>query len=363
MLAYFRFCRTLGREERNKYSACMQYWASDYQEGCAPQILQRLMETNLSSHAGYGMDEISSRAKRKIAKACGNPDLDVWFLVGGTQTNVTVLSAALPSWQGALCATSGHINCHEAGAPEYCGVKVLAIPGHDGGKISACQVEEAVRIHDSDESCDHIIGPGLVYISHPTEYGTLYTEEELSRLHAVCEKHHIPLFLDGARLGYGLAVEGAPSLEDIARNVDIFTIGGTKVGALFGEAVVARKGLLPHFFTQIKQHGALLAKGWLLGLQFDTLFTDDLYLHLGQNGIETSKLLRALFKEKGYSFHPETPTNQNFVVLENGKMQKLKEKGVVFSKWEELDATHTVCRFATSWATTKEQVEALARLI
>lgn len=341
----------------------MQYWASDYQEGCAPEILRRLNETNFEQHPGYGTDAICEQAKAKIRKACGREDLDVWFLVGGTQTNATVISAILPSWQGALCAASGHINCHEAGAPEYCGVKVLTLPGHDGGKISAAQVEEAIQAHDNDESADHIIGPGLVYISHPTEYGTLYTLDELKALHEVCQRHQIPLFLDGARLGYALAVPGSPSLQEIAANTDVLYIGGTKVGALFGEAVVARKGLLPHFFTQIKQHGALLAKGWLLGLQFDELFTNDLYLRLGRNAIEMSDLLKQRFLAKGYAMHPATPTNQTFVVLENGKMEALRKEGVVFSKWERLDETHTVCRFATSWSTTKEQVEALGKLL
>lgn len=348
---------------KNKYPACMQYWASDYQQGCAPEILRRLEKTNFEPQPGYGMDAICLSAKARIRKACAREDLDVWFLVGGTQTNATVLSALLPPWQGVLCATSGHINCHEAGAPEYCGVKVLAVAGHEGGKISARQVEEAIRIHDEDESRDHIIGPGCVYISHPTEYGTLYTTDELKALHETCKKHHIPLFLDGARLGYGLAVPASPSLQDIARYADVFYIGGTKVGALFGEAVVARKGLLPHFFTQIKQHGALLAKGWLLGIQFDELFADGLYERLGKNAIEMSDLLKKRFREKGYVMHPETPTNQNFVVLENGKMEALQAQGVVFSKWEQLDADHTVCRFATSWATTKDQVEALAELL
>ena len=340
-----------------------QYWASDYQEGCAPEILARFERENFSQHVGYGTDSISEAARDKIRRACGLPDADVWFLVGGTQTNATVIAAALPAWAGALCADSGHINCHEAGAPEYCGRKVLTLAGHDGGKISAGQVEAAVKKHDSDASADHIIGPGLVYISHPTEYGTLYTTGELKALHEVCMKYHMPLFLDGARLAYGLGVKGAPTLKEIASNTDIFYIGGTKCGALFGEAVVARPGLLPHFFTQIKQHGALLAKGWLLGLEFDEFFTDGLYEKLGRHGIEMSDLLKKVFREKGYRFHPETPTNQTFVVLSNEKLAELEKEGVVCSPWEPLDEGHMVCRFATSWATTKEQIMTLEKLL
>lgn len=340
-----------------------QYWASDYQEGCAPEILRRLEKTNFDQYRGYGTDEICDAAKRKIRDACGRPDAEVWFLTGGTQTNATVLSAALRPWQGALCADSGHINCHEAGAPEYCGIKVLTVPGHDGGKIDAAQVEQAVRRHDEDDSADHIIGPGLVYISHPTEYGTLYTVEELEALHAVCASHGMPLFVDGARLAYALAVPGSPTLEDLARLADIFSIGGTKCGALFGEAVVSRPGLLPHFFTQIKQHGALLAKGWLLGLQFDELFTDGLYLRLGKHGIAMSDKLKRLFRQKGFVMHPETPTNQNFVVLDDATIARLAKEGVVFSRWEPLDKGRTVCRFATSWATRDEDVDTLGGLL
>jgi len=341
----------------------MQYWASDYQEGCAPEILKRMEETNLDHHVGYGKDSICIEAKEKIRKACGRKELDVNFLVGGSQTNSTVVAAVLKQWQGVLSADSGHINCHEAGAVEYTGHKVLALPSYEGGKISASSIAAYVEDYRANESYDHIVEPGMVYISHPTEYGTLYSKAELAALHEVCAKYQLPLFLDGARLGYGLEAVGTDvTLKDIASLTDVFYIGGTKVGVLFGEAVVSRPGLLDHFFNQTKQHGALLAKGWLLGIQFDALFTDHLYERLGKNAITMASLLKEGLKKKGYVFHPETITNQLFVVLENGKMKELA-KDVVFSEWEPLDKEHTVVRFATSWSTRKEDVSALLELL
>lgn len=341
----------------------MQYWASDYQEGCAPEILKRLEETNLDHHPGYGKDSISEDAKKKIREACGNMDLDISFLVGGSQTNSTVIAAALKQWQGVICAETGHINCHEAGAVEYTGHKTLPLKGYEGGKIHAADVESYINEYQANESWDHIVEPGMVYISHPTEYGTLYTKKELEALHQVCAKHHIPLFLDGARLGYGLASRGTDvTLSTLASLCDIFYIGGTKVGALFGEAVVSKPHLLDHFFNQTKQHGALLAKGWLLGIQFQTLFTDGLYFRLGKNAIERAEELREGLKAKGYRFSLENPTNQIFVVLDNTKKKELAKK-VVFSDWEPFDEDHSTIRFATSWATKKRDVEALLSLL
>ena len=257
-------------------------FACDYMEGTHPAILQKLVETNLEKTGGYGLDPYCDAAKEKIKAACGCPEGEVFFLVGGTQTNATVIDALLKSYQGVIAAEIGHVSVHEAGAIEADGHKVLTLP-HDNGKISADQVRGLLDGFYNDANHDHMVMPGMVYISHPTEYGTLYTLEELTELSNVCHENHIPLYMDGARLAYALACsENQLTLADIARLCDIFYIGGTKCGALFGEAVVIPKpGLIPHFFTIIKQHGALLAKGRLLGIQFDTLFTDSLYEKVG----------------------------------------------------------------------------------
>ena len=335
----------------------MILFTSDYTEGAHPRIIEKLAETNMEQTVGYGEDPYCEEAREAIKKVCEAPEADVHFLVGGTQTNFTVISSILRPFQGVLCADSGHINVHETGAVEATGHKVLALPSKEG-KITGQQIKEYYDLHWSDESREHIVQPKMVYISHPTEYGTLYTKQELADISSVCREYEIPLFLDGARLGYGLVAETDVTLKDIANYTDVFYIGGTKVGALCGEAVVFPKKAPKHFFTMIKQQGALLAKGRLLGIQFDTLFTGNLYLEISKNAIETAAKLKAALKEKGYEFFINSPTNQIFVILENKKMEELGEK-VKFSFWEKYDDSHTVVRFATSWATKMEDIDSL----
>lgn len=341
----------------------MIYFQCDYEEGCHPAILKRLNETNLEQTVGYSMDPYCASAREKIKKAVGRPDADVHFLVGGTQTNMTVIAAALKPWQGAICADTGHIACHETGAVEATGHKVLALSSEDG-KITAVQIEETVKKHYEDGSREHIVQPGMVYISFPTESGTLYSKQELTDIYAVCKAHDMPLFIDGARLGYGLQSPACDvTLPELANLCDVFYIGGTKAGLLCGEAVVFTGKCMPkHFLTRVKQHGALLAKGRLLGVQFDALFTDDLYLAIGKNAIETAAVLKEGLKKKGYQFFIDSPTNQQFVVLENSRMEELK-KDVQFGFWEKADDSHTVVRFATSWATRMEDVQKLLSLL
>jgi threonine aldolase len=335
----------------------------DYLEGAHPKILEKLIATNFEKHSGYGNDIYSERAKEKIKNACGTENAEVMFLVGGTQTNQIVIASMLKNYEGVVSANTGHINAHESGAIEYSGHKVLALP-HKNGKISAKDLKNYLVEFYADESHDHMVFPGMVYISHPTEYGTLYEKAELEEISAICKEYDIPLFLDGARLGYALmSLETDLSLKDIAKLTDVFSIGGTKVGAICGEAVVFTKNNLPkQFVTTTKQHGALMAKGRLLGIQFDTLFTDDLYFEISHHAILMSEKLKEIFKNKGYSFYINSPTNQQFVILDNQKLQKLKEK-VKFSFWEKLDEGNTVVRFATSWATTEEDIKALENIL
>ena len=338
-------------------------FASDYMEGAHEAILSRLGEINYEKMQGYGTDALSERAREKIRSACGCPDADVFFLVGGTQTNATVISALLRSYEGVVAAASGHISTHEAGAIELGGHKVLTLPEHEG-KITAADLRELLVRFETDETRDHLVRPGMVYVSHPTESGTLYTRSELREISGVCREYGLPLYLDGARLAYALACRSSDvSLEELARLCDVFYIGGTKCGALFGEAVVIPKGgLIPHFFTIMKQHGALLAKGWLLGLQFDVLFTDGLYLKIGQAAVAAASRIRSALREYGYRLYWETPANQVFVILENAQMERLAES-VEFSFWEKYDETHTVVRLATSWATTEEDTERLIAVL
>ena len=328
----------------------------DYMEGAHPEILCRLGETNLQKQSGYGSDEYCAAAKEKIKAACDCPDGQVFFLVGGTQTNQLVIRAMLRSFEGVISANTGHINAHEAGAVEFTGHKVLALP-HCEGKLLAKDVKAYLETFFSDENREHMVFPGMVYISHPTEYGTLYSLDELTALSEVCRQYELSLFLDGARLGYGLMSRGTDvSLQDIARLCDVFYIGGTKVGALCGEAVVFPRGNAPrNFFTSIKQGGALLAKGRLLGLQFDTLFTDDLYFKISHHAIKMADKMRRGFREKGHRFYLETVTNQIFVILDNNDLKRLAG---TYSFWERLDENSTVVRFATSWATQEEDVDA-----
>lgn len=336
----------------------------DYLEGAHEKILQRLIETNMEKLPGYGNDIYCERAEKKILEACGCPDGKVYLLVGGTQTNATVIDGMLNNYEGVIAAVTGHINCHESGAIEASGHKVLTVPQHEG-KIDARDLKEYLKTFWADDTCEHMVIPGMVYISHPTEYGTLYTKEELKAIHEVCREYRIPLYMDGARLGYGLAAEGTDvTLPLIARYCDVFYIGGTKVGALCGEAVVfPKKELVPrHFFTTVKQHGALLAKRRLVGIQFDTLFTDNLYMEISRHAIKMADVLKKGVQEKGYSFYLDSPTNQQFVILENEKLEALK-KEVSFSVWEKLGDARTVVRFATSWATKEEDLKALLDLL
>lgn len=340
----------------------MLYFENDYCEGAHESILQKLLETNMEKLPGYGSDTYSASAKEKVRLACGCPDADVYFLTGGTQTNATVIASVLNRYEGVVAASTGHIGVHEAGAIEFTGHKVLSLP-HTQGKIEAPVLENYLKDFFNDESYEHMVFPGMVYISHPTEYGTLYSRDELKALHKVCSQYQLPLYLDGARLGYGLACPHTDvTLADIATYTDAFYIGGTKVGALCGEAVVFPRKTPPHFFTMIKQQGALLAKGRLLGIQFDTLFTDNLYLKISKNAIDTAQKLKDAFRRKGYHFFIESPTNQIFVILSNEQIKALKEQ-VVFSFWEKYDETHTVVRFATSWATTMEDINRLIELL
>jgi len=336
---------------------------SDYMEGTHPSILEKLLETNMEQTSGYGLDPYCESAKDKIRLACACPEAEVYFLVGGTQTNATIIDAVLASYQGVLAADTGHISVHESGAIEASGHKVLTLQ-HKDGKLAGKDVEEYLERFYADSSNEHMVAPGMVYISHPTEFGTLYTASELKNLHEICLRYHIPLFLDGARLGYGLMAEQTDvTLPLIAKYCDIFYIGGTKVGAMFGEAVVfTSPNLVKHFFTMIKQHGALLAKGRLLGIQFDTLFTNNLYFDIAKHAINMAQLLKNAFQEKGYRFYIDSPTNQIFIVLDNQKMKLLSEK-VSFSFWEKVDCEHTVVRFATSWATQGDAVSALIQLL
>lgn len=332
---------------------------SDYTEGAHPRILERLMETNLEQTTGYGEDAYCEAAREAIRKVCDAPEADVHFLVGGTQANFTVISSALKPYQGVLCADTGHINVHETGAVEACGHKVLALPGKDG-KITAEQIRNAHDLHWSDESHEHIAQPKMVYISHPTELGTLYTKGELEEIGRVCRECGLYLFLDGARLGYGLMAPGTDvTIADIAKICDVFYIGGTKVGALFGEAVVIMNPQLkPDFRYCIKQKGGMLAKGRLLGIQFLELFRDGLYFEIAKHAIDMAMVLKEGLKEKGYSFFMDSVTNQQFIMIEDEKLEKIREKyGVTYQ--QRYDETHSVIRLCTSWATTEENVRSL----
>lgn len=338
-------------------------FSSDYMEGAHPDILKRLMDTNMEKSAGYGLDEYTESAKEKIREACGAPDADVYFLTGGTQANATMIDAMLRSYQGVMAAKSGHISVHEAGAIEFGGHKVLTLP-ENNGKITAGSVESCINSYKMDENNEHTIMPGMVYISHPTEFGTLYSLDELKALSDVCHKNDIPLYLDGARLAYALACpENDVSLHDIASLCDVFYIGGTKCGALFGEAVVIpKKDFIPHIFTIIKQHGALLAKGRIAGIQFETLFTNDLYYKIGQNAIDTAGRIKAALAEYGYEFAFNSPTNQIFVRLSREKSEELSEK-IEMGFWENIDDSHVIMRIATSWATRQEDVDRLIEIL
>lgn len=336
---------------------------NDYIAGAHPKVLQRLIESNMEPLSGYGSDSYCESARKKIKTACECPEADIYFLIGGTQTNAVVISSLLHPYEGVIAAKTGHISIHEAGAIEATGHKVLEIP-QQNGKIVPAVLEQYLSKFYQDDNHEHMVFPGMVYLSHPTEYGTLYSKKELEQLSQICNFYQIPLFLDGARLGYGLmSLQTDVTLADIARICDVFYIGGTKVGALCGEAVVFTKNNTPdHFLTMVKRQGALLAKGRLLGIQFDTLFTDDLYFHISKHAIDMAELLKKCFKEKEYPFYLESPTNQQFIILENKQMENLK-KHVIFSFWEKADENHTIVRFVTSWSTTVHDMERLREIL
>lgn len=337
----------------------MIYFNNDYSEGCHEKVLEALIKTNMEQTSGYGEDAYCASASDKIRKICGREDVAVHFLVGGTQTNLTVIDAALRPHQGALCAVSGHIHVHETGAVEATGHKVLTLPSEDG-KITAQQVERYVLNHRADGAFEHMAQPKLVYISNPSELGTLYTLAELEELSETCHKLGLYLFLDGARLGYGMAAEGNDvTMADLARLCDVFYIGGTKVGALFGEAVVISNSAIKEDFRYlIKQHGGMLAKGRLLGVQFDALFTDNLYFEIAGHAVRLADKLRSVFQKLGYPMLVPGVTNQIFPILPDALLDKIAEK-YVFCEQERVDDTHRAVRFCTSWATKEEAVDAL----
>lgn len=332
---------------------------SDYTEGCHPAILERLAETNMEQTAGYGMDEYCMQAAQRIQEVCEAPDAAVHFLVGGTQTNVTVIAAALRHYQGVITAASGHIHVHETGALEACGHKCLTIASADG-KLTAEQIAEYVDGHFADASAEHTVQPKMVYISNPTEVGTIYSRSELEAIFKVCQKRGLYLFLDGARLSYALACrENDMTFSDIAALTDVFYIGGTKAGALFGEAVVITNDELKKDFRyNIKQHGGMLAKGRLLGIQFLTLFEENRYMELGAHAAELAERMRSEFQALGIPFLVDSPTNQLFPILPDDVLAEL-EKKYVYEYQKRVDANHSAVRFCTCWATKKENVECL----
>ncbi len=338
-------------------------FASDYQQGAHPRILERLAAANMEANAGYGMDVHSEDARKLIRAACNAPQAEVHFLVGGTQANAVTIDALLAQWQGVVAASSGHVSVHEAGAIEACGHKVIQLPQRDG-KLEAADVDALATSWEQDENREHMVMPGLAYISQPTEYGTLYSLRELTALRAACDKHDMRLYVDGARLAYALA---APSndvtLADLARLADAFYIGGTKCGALLGEAVVFPKpGTCPHFFTLVKRRGALLAKGMVAGIQFETLFSDGLYQQIGQRAVSQAGRIARAFGNAGCELMYPQQTNQVFVALDEKRYSHLSER-VEMSFWEHLADGRTVVRLATSWASSDEDVDALVGLL
>lgn len=341
----------------------MLHFDSDYMRGAALEIMAALIETNMEQTTGYGTDRYTRMAQERILEDCGIPQGKVYFLEGGTQTNATVIDGLLRGTQGVVAAEQGHINVHEAGAVEAWGHKVLALPSADG-KLTAEQLAEYLGDFYADETWEHMVQPGMVYLSQPTEYGLLYSKAELTAIKEVCTRYSIPLYVDGARLGYALASDkNDVTLRDMAAIADVFYIGGTKVGALFGEAVVMADGkLIPNFFSLTKQHGALLAKGRMLGLQFLTLFTDGLYECLGRNGVRMAMRLRKAMAAKGYRPHIDSPTNQQFFSLPNRVIDRLSAKAT-FEYWGPRGEHESLVRFVTDWATTEAEIDALAALL
>ena len=341
----------------------MIYFHNDYSEGCHPKLLEKLIATNFEQTPGYGEDHYCKQAADQIRSLCGNDNLFVHFLVGGTQANLVVIAAALRPHQAALGPVSAHINVHETGAVEATGHKVLSVPSTDG-KITAKQVRDTIETHRASGSFEHEAQPKLVYISNPTELGTLYTLAELEALSATCKEYGLYLFLDGARLGYGLAAaDNDVTLSDIARLCDVFYIGGTKVGALFGEAVVISNPAINEDFRYlIKQRGGMLAKGRLLGVQFSALMEDGLYFKLGEHAVKLADQIRDTFDKIGAPYLVPGTTNQIFPILPDKLLDELV-KNFMFTEMERVDADHRAVRFCTSWASTSENVDALCKEI
>ena len=339
----------------------MVSFTCDYSEGAHPKILERLVETNMEQFPGYGVDRYCESAKAKIRAACESPEAEIFFLVGGTQTNSTVIAAMLHDYEGVVSAETGHIGVHEAGAVEYTGHKVLTLPGH-AGKIDPTELKAYLHAATTDPNYEHMVFPGMIYLSFPSEYGTLYSRDELTAIRSIADEFGLPVFIDGARLGYGLASPACDvTLPELARLCDVFYIGGTKVGCLCGEAVVFPRGNAPkHFYTITKQHGAMMAKGRLLGIQFDTLFTDGLYFEISRHAIDMALQMKEMLREKGCTFFLDSPTNQQFIVLENSRLNTLAEH-VAFDLWDRVDADHTAIRLATSWATPPSHLAELRR--
>lgn len=341
----------------------MLLFHNDYNEMCHPAILKKMQENMGHPTGGYGTDAICKNAADLIRKACGDDNLSVHFLVGGTQANLTVIDACLRPHQGVISADTGHIHVHETGAVEATGHKVLAVPTEDG-KLDAATVDKMVCDHFADESFEHIVQPKVVYISNPSELGTIYSKKELMDLYAVCRKYGLYLFVDGARLGYGLTAPGNDlTLSDVAAYTDVFYIGGTKVGAMFGEAVVISNPVIAADFRYlIKQHGGMLAKGWLLGLQFETLFEDGLYFEISKHANRMASILRDCIKKLGYSFYIDGVTNQLFPVLPEKVLAQL-DSVATYSTQARIDDAHRAVRFCTSWATREEDVLALCKAL
>lgn len=341
----------------------MIFFGSDYMAGAHPEVMAALNATNLLHTAGYGNDKFTEEAKKLILRECGLPGGEAFFLVGGTQTNAAVIDQLLGRNDGVIAADTAHISVHEAGAIELDGHKVIELPNHSG-KLDAAEVDRYITAFYADETFLHRVRPAMVYVSFPTELGTVYTKEELRNLHAVCAKWDIPLYIDGARLAYGLAAGGDVSdIRTLASMCDVFYIGGTKCGALFGEAVVtSRPDLFKRFFTLMKSHGAVLAKGRLLGVQFKVLFTNGLYYRIGQEAVRLAVVLKRGFEQRGYSMFMDSPTNQQFVILPNSLIDGLKEE-VCFELWGLKGEKDSVVRFVTDWTTTEEDIDTLFEFI
>lgn len=340
----------------------MIHFDCDYMAGAHPEVLNAIVQNNGVQTSGYGEDDFCRSAKDKIREACVCPDAAVHFLVGGTQTNATVLDSLLNKTEGVIAADTAHINVHEAGAIELTGHKVIALPSHDG-KLSANEVKDYLHDFYADDTWTHMVAPGAVYISFPTEFGTIYSIDELTEMSNVCHEYNVPLYIDGARLGFGLAASKDVTLADIARLADVFYIGGTKMGALFGEAVVCTNpNLLKRFFTLMKAHGSVLAKGRLLGIQFGAMFTDNLYLRIGQHGVDLAQKLRKAFENKGYKTFIDSPTNQQFFILPNSIIDKLLPEAS-FEYWGPRGETESKVRFVTSWETKEEDIKILESLL